>query len=147
MKKADMIARALALGLGSEADLKKKGEDALAALLKENDPDFKLEDTSKAAKAAKEERADDDPRTGVKVRCRIEVGADAAEKGPVYACVNGYDFQAPRGKEIELDEGFIAHLESQVVTDSEAVMDDKGRPTGDIVERDRPRFQVTRLSK
>lgn len=141
-----MIARAVGLSLGSEAELKKMSDTALKALLKENDPEYQEEEADDK-QAPKGKRLSDDPRTGNKILCRIEIGQDNSEKGPVYACVNGYDFQAPRGKEIELDEGFIEHLESQFVTESEAVLDDKGRPTGEVIERDRPRFQVTRLTR
>lgn len=147
MKKSDLIARAVALGLGDESKLKAMDETALTALLKENDPDFKpAAETQPQKKGSKADKDEGDPRTGKKVNCRIEIGSETTEKGPVYACVNGFDFQAPRGKEIELDEGFVKHLQSQMVTESEAVVDDKGRPTGEVVERDRPRFQVTVLS-
>ncbi len=145
MKKTEMIARAKALSLGKSEDIEKMSEEALASLLKENDLEFKGADNKKSARASGDAKPDDDPRTGVKKLCRIEVGAETHEKGPVYGCVNGYDFHGPRGKEIHLDEGFIKHLQSQMITESEAVLDEKGRPTGEVIERDRPRFQVSVL--
>lgn len=138
-----MIARASKLGLGSESELKKMGDAQLVALLKENDPEF-TEPAPKASPAADKDMGDD-PRTGRKLRVRIEMGHEAQEKGPVYGCVNGFDFYAPRAKEVEMDEGFVEHLRSQYVTESMAVLDDKGHPTGEVVETDRPRFQVTIL--
>lgn len=142
MTKADMVARAVALSLGNEADLKKLSNPDLESLLKENDPDF-----GKSAPVSEKGVATgkgDDPRTGIKKLCRIEASSDPDGKFPVYGSVNGYNFEAPRGKEIELDTGFISHLRGLVITEFEPVLID-GKHNGDYNEVHRPRFNVVTL--
>lgn len=144
MTKAELVARAVALSLGEEAALKKLSNTDLESLLKENDPDFGKtaqgsDETGKATGKG------DDPRTGKKIRCRIEASSDPDGKFPVYGSVNGYNFEAPRGKDIELDEGFVRHLRGLTITDFEAVLTGDGRPTGDYNEVHRARFNVVEL--
>jgi len=143
MTKADMVARAVALSLGSEADLKKLSNPDLEALLKENDPDFSKASEPKSDKGQATGKGDD-PRTGIKKRCRIEASSDPDGKFPVYGSVNGHNFEAPRGKEIELDTGFITHLRGLTITEFEPVVID-GKHTGDYNEVHRPRFNVVEL--
>lgn len=143
--KKSLIAAILAAGLAgvTEADLNKKTEVELEALAKENDITV-ADDKPKAKTEVK--RSEDDPRTGKLVKCRIEPGHGPDGKYPVFASVNGYNFQAKRGEEIELDSGFVKHLKSITYTDVEAVVDEKtGKPTGEIKMIDRARFQITEL--
>lgn len=144
MNLEEMRARALALQLGKADEIKKMSEAALTALLRENDPEFKAQQTTKAASKGDIKRAPDDPRTGVLVKCRIEATSDPDGKFDVFACVNGYNIQAKRNQEIELDEGFVKHLQSLYITDVEAEVVD-GKPTGRYVDTDRPRFPITLL--
>lgn len=143
MTKADMVARAVALNLGNEADLKKLSNPDLEALLKENDPEFGKASQPKSERGVATGKGAD-PRTGVTRRCRIEASSDPDGKFPVYGSVNGYNFEAPRGKEIELDSGFIEHLRSLTITEFEPVVID-GKHTGEYNEVHRPRFNVVTL--
>lgn len=144
MKRAEMLARALELKLGTSEELEALKDDKLVALLKENDPTFTPDQPKGAAAKASVKRADDDPRTGKLVKCRIEATSDPDGKFDVYACVNGYNIQAKRNTVIELDEGFVKHLQSIYITDTEAEVID-GKATGKVIETPRPRFPITLL--
>lgn len=140
--KQTIILALVAAGIPEEGLLSKTNAE-LVALAKENGVQY---DTPKPAAADGEVEIDEaDPRTGRKINVRIEIGPEAGGKEDVFASVNGYNFVAKRGKSIELDEGFVKHLESIETTDVEAVIGDNGRPTGEVQEINRRRFQITRL--
>jgi len=141
MTKAKMIERLLALGL--TLDLSHKSAAELSDLIEENDPEFRkarLEDDGDNDGSAS---TGDDPRTGKKITCRIENSSEPGGKEDVFAGVNGFTFLAKRGQWIELDEGFVNHLRGISVTDIVPVMGPNGRPTGEIHEVPRSRYQVT----
>ncbi|WP_418131466.1 hypothetical protein [Variovorax sp. 278MFTsu5.1] len=142
MTKAEMVARALELKLGEEPSLKSMSNSALEALLKENDPTpgRAATESDKGVATGK----GDDPRTGIKKRCRIEVGSGPDGKFDVFGSVNGFNFVAKRGKEIELDTGFIAHLRSLYVTEFSPVIEN-GKETGEYTSDNIPRFNVVEL--
>lgn len=133
------IAAAGLTGLTAEV-LEKKTVADLEALAREND----IPAEEEPAKPAAGKRADDDPRTGKIVKCRIEPGHGPGGNDPVFGCVNGYNFYAKRGEEIELDEGFIKHLAAIDSGEVVQVLDEKtGKPTGETKVVDRRRFQIT----
>lgn len=143
MTKAEMVARALELKLGEESSLKSMSNSALDALLKENDPAAGRTSNTEADKGVATGKGDD-PRTGTKKRCRIEVGSGPDGKFDVFGSVNGFNFVAKRGKEIELDTGFIAHLRSLYVTEFSPVIEN-GKETGEYTSDNIPRFNVVEL--
>lgn len=144
--KQTIILALVAAGI-PEDGLADKTNAQLVALAKENNVVYSGEPPAAAALQAGDDAEidDSDPRTGRKIKVRIEIGAEAGGKEDVFASVNGYNFVAKRGKEIELDEGFVRHLENVETTDVEAVIGDNGRPTGEVVEIPRRRFQISRL--
>lgn len=138
--KAQIIALLVAAGI-AEDQLAGKSAAELTAIAAENGVSI----DSVPAVVAPSKRAEDDPRTGKLIKCRIEYSTDPGGREDVYGSVNGYNFLAKRGQEIMLDEGFVDHLESIVITDTEVKLDQNGKPTGEILEVNRNRFQVTRL--
>lgn len=133
MTKSQKIARLQELGITE--DLTKKTAAELDALLAENDD-------SPAAEAAVSPTGAD-PRTGKLIEVRIEFSSEPGGREDVFAGVNGHVFNAKRGQWIELDEGFVRHLEGTEITDVEPVLRD-GKPTGETILVDRSRYQVTR---
>lgn len=138
--KAQLIAALAAAGITAE-HTDGKTVDQLNALAKENG--ISIDEPKETATGSK--RSDDDPRTGKKIKCRIEYSTDPGGREDVYGSVNGYNFVAKRGQEIMLDEGFVDHLEGIVITDTEVKLTAEGKPTGELLEVNRNRFQVTRL--
>lgn len=141
--KKSLIAAIVSAGLGiAPAELEKKSVAELEALAKEND--IVVEEDQPKPTAGK--RADDDPRTGKILKCRIEPGHGPGGNDPVFGSVNGFNFYAKRGAEIELDEGFIKHLEGIESGEVVQEIDEKtGKPTGETKVISRRRFQITKL--
>lgn len=133
MNKAQKIARLIELGV--DEDLSKKSTAELDALLVENDDSPAADELTPSTGA--------DPRTGKKIEVRIEISSEPGGKEDVFAGVNGHVFNAKRGQWIELDEGFVRHLENTEITDVEPVIVN-GKPTGETVLVNRNRYQVTR---
>lgn len=140
--KAQLIAILIAAGIPEDQTVGKSVTELNAIAAEHGVNPNPTQDQPDAAQAR---RADDDPRTGVKVKCRIEYSTDPGGREDVYGSINGYNFVAKRGQEIDLDEGFVDHLESIVITDTEVKLDGNGKPTGELLEVNRNRFQVTRL--
>lgn len=148
MNKKQKIEALVAAGVTD--DLSGHNSAELDALLAENAPaafekvkaDERAEDALDASPNAP--ATANDPRTGKKIAIRIEVSSEPGGKEDVFANVNGFTFLAHRGKWIELDEGFVKHLESIEIEENLAVLDASGKPTGEIETSFRNRFAITR---